>query len=67
MLVSQIATHSNARKQCLVGFLYAVGTGELIIRLVEQKSSKANMAIEYFQCAKYYHVSISGPKEKFQN
>ena len=36
------------------GYLYAVGSGELIIRLVEPESSNANMAIEQFQCDRCY-------------
>ena len=44
-----------------LGYLYAVGPGELIIRLVEQKEFNANMAIENFHCARHYHVSITGP------
>ena len=42
--------------QCLkpmfFGYLHAVGSGELIINLVEQESSNANKAIEYLQCAR---------------
>ena len=35
------------------GYLYAVGSGELIIRLVEQKDQYCNMAIEHFQCVRH--------------